>query len=462
MADRIEKLTPEQEAEIPRLRERWRALGSATDPIDADTARRAVHDLYRAAGMADPAAVIVLASPMACLVAHAFIERFVDTELQPDRMHVPLQETREEAIQRHWRQLQRPVGSHLRIQLGEQLKGELSREAKLQLEREISRQLGAEIRDPLRTQLAGHLRAPLEDQLWEQLRDRFWEQVHRQLGRNFWDRLRAELGGHSLRGMWAPLIGATVLDRLMEEIGPHAIDRLWDRFRDQFMREGVWRQIGDLLGTQSQFIGAQDAFWLAFYEFSEQLGVRYKSATKAHFEAYKTYARTCGWLYPYPSVAFVSDRPQEIHLDAARRPHSATGMAVKFRDGWGVHAWHGLRVPAHLIEDRASITPASIEAEANAELRRVALEIYGFEKYLAERGATVIAQDELHGQKRRLLEVTIAGAPVRIIEVVNGSPEPDGTRRKFHLGAMPGDTPHDAVAASYGINPAVYRESVRT
>jgi hypothetical protein len=51
---------------------------------------------------------------------------------------------------------------------------------------------------------------------------------------------------------------------------------------------------------------------------------------------------------------------------------------------------------------------------------------------------------------------------VRILEVSNGTREPDGTRRTFHLGAMPGDTPHQVVAASYGINPETYRESVRT
>jgi hypothetical protein len=53
--------------------------------------------------------------------------------------------------------------------------------------------------------------------------------------------------------------------------------------------------------------------------------------------------------------------------------------------------------------------------------------------------------------------------------VINGTVEPDGTRRKFHLGAArrrgsvaPPDTPHDAIANSYGIAPEHYREAVRT
>jgi hypothetical protein len=141
-------------------------------------------------------------------------------------------------------------------------------------------------------------------------------------------------------------------------------------------------------------------------------------------------------------------------------------MAVRFRDGWGVHAWHGLRVPTELIE-RKDFDPEAIEKQSNAEFRRVLLERKygprtGFELYVERRDAKVIAQDELHGFPRRLLEVRVADRPIRIIEVINGSLEPDGTRRKFHLGAMRGDTPHDVVAASYGINPKIYREAVRS
>lgn len=37
-----------------------------------------------------------------------------------------------------------------------------------------------------------------------------------------------------------------------------------------------------------------------------------------------------------------------------------------------------------------------------------------------------------------------------------------GSRRKFHLGAMPGNTPHECVAASFGRPAGKYREAVGT
>jgi hypothetical protein len=73
----------------------------------------------------------------------------------------------------------------------------------------------------------------------------------------------------------------------------------------------------------------------------------------------------------------------------------------------------------------------------------------------------------VHGRPRRLHEITVRGEAIRVIEVENGSLEPDGTRRRFVLGAATrrGERPescHDAIAASYGVNPAVYHEAVRT
>jgi hypothetical protein len=48
MAKRIERLTPAQEAELPRFREDWRAVGLSTDPIAPDSVRENVRALYAA------------------------------------------------------------------------------------------------------------------------------------------------------------------------------------------------------------------------------------------------------------------------------------------------------------------------------------------------------------------------------------------------------------------------------
>jgi hypothetical protein len=207
-----------------------------------------------------------------------------------------------------------------------------------------------------------------------------------------------------------------------------------------------------------------DAFWLSFYEFGTKIGARYSPEIAVRFDAYRTYALTSGWAFPYRMIAFVSDRPAELHFDEARRLHGEHGMAARYRDGWGVYSWHGYRIPddrAWIITDKVKITAEAIMAEPNAELRRVMCEITAFEP-IRKLAKVVGADVDGNGHQRRLLTAKIKGETLRIVEVVNGSLEPDGSRRKFLLGAMPGKTPHEAIAASYGIAPQYYREAVRT
>jgi hypothetical protein len=166
----------------------------------------------------------------------------------------------------------------------------------------------------------------------------------------------------------------------------------------------------------------------------------------------------------------VSDRPRILKRDAGGRLHADDGPAIAWADGWSLCFWHGLQIPrSHkwMLTKRNLLNAHAIEKDGNAELRRVMLEIYGFERYLAERDAKLIATDELHGEPRRLLEVSVAGTPTRIVEVINGSVEADGTRRKFILGAAQRartqpKTPAEAIANSYGIAAEHYREAVRT
>jgi len=171
-----------------------------------------------------------------------------------------------------------------------------------------------------------------------------------------------------------------------------------------------------------------------------------------------------GFRWMHPEFCIVSDRPSEIHLDNENRPHADNGPSHMWRDGVSTYHWHGYRIPtekAWIIEEKNKITAKSIYDEGNAELRRIMCEITNFAPLLEK--AKVISEDtDGNGLPRRLMEVKVGKEKVRVIEVQNGSLEPDGSRRKFVLGAMPGNTPQEAVAASYGINPKKYVEAVRT
>jgi hypothetical protein len=217
------------------------------------------------------------------------------------------------------------------------------------------------------------------------------------------------------------------------------------------------------LRAELWFLGGWDTCWLAVYEFGRRIGARYAQRTQEHFAAYQRYSRECGVAFLYPGIALVSDRPERIVFDAQRRLHAADGPALRYRDGYSLYAWKGQRIPAAYIEQRATRTAGDVLGESNAELRRILMDIYavehGSDAMLQAMDAKLLSEDMYHGRPRRLYDI----AGHRYLYVINGSLEPDGTRRQFLLGAHPeAATPHEAVAASYARPAGRFREGVRT
>jgi len=83
-----------------------------------------------------------------------------------------------------------------------------------------------------------------------------------------------------------------------------------------------------------------------------------------------------------------------------------------------------VRVPRHVIEAPATITVAEIEAEDNAEVRRVMVERYGAARYLLDSGAKQIHRTKLGVLYRK--EVP-NDEPIVMVRLLNSTPEPDGT-----------------------------------
>jgi hypothetical protein len=67
----------------------------------------------------------------------------------------------------------------------------------------------------------------------------------------------------------------------------------------------------------------------------------------------------------------------------------------------------------------------AIRGESNLELRRCMIERFGQERFLRESGAELIAEDE-HGKLWRRPKLANE-TPYTLLEVKNGTLEPDGT-----------------------------------
>jgi hypothetical protein len=167
-------------------------------------------------------------------------------------------------------------------------------------------------------------------------------------------------------------------------------------------------------------------------------------------------ARSAGWWWPFAGLVVMSDRPCEAHVDNRHRLHNELGPALVYRDGFALWALHGTCVDRDVVDDIREITRERIDREANLEVRRWLIESYGHDRYFRESGGRVVHEDD-YG---RLWRLDIEGAvePVMMVEVVDSTPSPDGTRRTFLLRVPPGcRTAHEAVAATFGMEPDDYR-----
>ncbi|MGW0706142.1 DUF6745 domain-containing protein [Streptomyces sp. NPDC002643] len=165
-------------------------------------------------------------------------------------------------------------------------------------------------------------------------------------------------------------------------------------------------------------------------------------------------ARTAGWWWPYEKVAVVSERPTELHRDEAGRLDRGDGPALAYADGFALHAWRGLPVPGAFLERLGKLTPTEIRNEENAELRRVMLEYYGYDRYLEESGAKPVHRDETGV----LWRISLPGDEDAVmVEVVNSTPEPDGTSRTYWLRVPPTTrTAREGVAWTFGLSAEAY------
>jgi hypothetical protein len=280
---------------------------------------------------------------------------------------------------------------------------------------------------------------PLGDSLWERVEEELGVQLEDQLADYPWNRL--------LYQIWRPL-----RDQLWDQLRSRLQDQLRDDFRERLEDRLAWGRV---------YTGQHDATWIAFYMFArEELGCTYDDRSSLRLDLWAQQARTCGWWWPFEGLVIVSDRPSNISFDDRLRLHNDRGPAVLFRDGYGLWAVHGVRVPREVIESPEKLKAEAIAGEGNAEVRRVMIERFGPDRYVRESGARPIGKDDWGTLWRADLR---DDEPLVMVEVLNSTAEPDGSFRAFFLRVPPTMTSaREAVAWTFDLPEAAYGPAVQT
>lgn len=112
----------------------------------------------------------------------------------------------------------------------------------------------------------------------------------------------------------------------------------------------------------------------------------------------------------HEEFCLVSDFPEVLRVDEQNRPHCETGPSHRWRDGFAIYHWHGVRVPAHWIENRANLHPNEVIKAENVEQRAAGAAIIGWAKMLEVLPHKIIDSHE-DPQCGDLLEVSLPGLP---------------------------------------------------
>ncbi|MFF4983883.1 DUF6745 domain-containing protein [Streptomyces sp. NPDC001046] len=260
--------------------------------------------------------------------------------------------------------------------------------------------------------------------VFEEIRTRPWAAER--------DRAAAESGPAGYAALWAATGG-----------------RLWEPTRAlaERIRAGIVEELGDdpavRLLLLDAVLGQHDAPWLAAL-----------TGRGPALDGLAEVARHAGWWWPYEEAVVICERPVELHRDEAGRLDRDDGPALAFPDGFALYAWRGMPVPRDFLTALADLTPDRVRAEENAELRRVMLEFYGYDRYLADSGAEPVHRDETGVLWRIALD---DDEDVTMVEVVNSTAEPDGTFNTYWLRVPPTTrTARQGVAWTFGVTEQEY------
>lgn len=137
-----------------------------------------------------------------------------------------------------------------------------------------------------------------------------------------------------------------------------------------------------------------DGNWLAADDYYCKWVATTEEAGKSHpIQFLKEFARNAFALATFEKVAFVIERPCKIvYRDQGPQLqwHNEGGAVLEWPDGERIYAIAGFFVDEQLVMHPETQTMEQIHEEQNLELRRIRIERYGWDKYLAMSKAKVL------------------------------------------------------------------------
>ena len=241
---------------------------------------------------------------------------------------------------------------------------------------------------------------------------------------------------------YAATLGGAIAWAMLRELAKNGGQQVWSLVWSQVgsqVRSQVESQVRSQVwsGVSNDRGGALWASWCAHIAFMRDV-LGWSDPVLERHQIDEDLAKSCGWVWWHENVLAISDRPSVVNRDDRGRLHCETGPSIAYRDGWALHHWHGVAVPADVIERPASITVARIRAEENAEVRRCMIERYGYDRYCADAGLQIVDQCPADHPMIGLRTARLwRDGDLCLVDLLNSTPESDGTVRRYVIPVDP-------------------------
>jgi hypothetical protein len=201
--------------------------------------------------------------------------------------------------------------------------------------------------------------ASVRASVWDSVRASVWDSVRASVGDSVGDSVRASVGES---------VGESVGDSVRASVGAS----VWDSVR---------ASVGASVGACGY--GQHDANWIGFYNFFRVVCLLENETQKLNGMTGIT--ESAGWYLPHQKLCWISERHNTLKRNEQGRLHCDGGAAVEYPDGWQIFALNGVRVSQVQAETPGEkMTPESVLAETNVDIRRELIRKVGIERMLAK------------------------------------------------------------------------------
>jgi hypothetical protein len=99
------------------------------------------------------------------------------------------------------------------------------------------------------------------------------------------------------------------------------------------------------------------------------------------WQALQSVYTQCGWIFIAEGVCYICDRPTQLKLDDEYRPHAEGEAAIEYSDGTKIYAYRGALLPEQYGQTLPSQWQAAwLLTETNAEIRRALIQGIGYDR----------------------------------------------------------------------------------